>query len=60
MTNITLRAVLISTMLMSAMAFAQDGVQFGASAAAQPTSHASDARCPLDEDNFRCNPSLAK
>ena len=60
MTNMTLRALLITTMLMSATVFAQDSMQFGATGGAQPTSHASDARCPLDEDNFRCNPSVAK
>jgi hypothetical protein len=60
MTNMTLRALLITTMLMSAATFAQDSVQFGTSGASQPTSHASDARCPLDDDNFRCNPSVAK
>jgi hypothetical protein len=60
MTNMTLRALLITTMLMSGAAFAQGSVQLGTSGAAQPTSHASDARCPLDDDNFRCNPSVAK
>ena len=60
MNNLTLRALLLTAMLASATAFAHDNVQFGASGAAQPTSHASDARCPLDEESFRCNPSVAK
>ena len=60
MTNMTLRALLITAILASAPAFAQDSTQSGASTVAQPTSHASDARCPLDEENFRCNPAVAK
>ena len=60
MNNLTLRALFLTAMLASAPAFAHDGTQFGTSGASQPTSHASDARCPLDEDNFRCNPSVAK
>jgi hypothetical protein len=60
MTNLTLRALLITAILASTPVVAQDSVQFGTSGASQPTSHASDARCPLDEENFRCNPSAAK
>ena len=60
MTKMTLRALLIAAILVSAPVFAQDGSEFGASAGAQPTSHASDARCLLDEDNFRCSPAVAK
>jgi hypothetical protein len=60
MTNITLRALLIAAILTSAPVFAQDSTPFDVSVAAQATSHASDARCPLDEENFRCNPSAAK
>ena len=60
MNNLTLRALLLTAMLASASAFAQESIQFGANTGVQPTSHASDARCPLDEDNFRCNPSVAK
>jgi hypothetical protein len=56
MTNITLRALLITAILASTSAFGQDRAQFGASTTAQPTSYASDARCTLDEDNARCNP----
>jgi len=60
MNNMTLRTLLITAVLVSAPVFAQDSLQFGASTGAQPTSHASDARCPLDEDNFRCNPAVTK
>jgi hypothetical protein len=60
MTNMTLRALLITAILVSAPVIAQDSIQFGASAAAQSTSHASDARCLLDEDNVRCSPAVAK
>ena len=60
MNQFTLRALLLTAMLASAPAFAHDSMQSGASSASQPTSHASDARCPLDEESFRCNPSVAK
>lgn len=60
MTKMNLRALLIAAILVSAPVFAQDSTQLGASAAAQPTSYASDGRCPLDEENFRCNPATAR
>ena len=60
MNNLTLRALLLTAMLAAAPAFAHDAMQFGTTGASQPTSHASDARCPLDDENFRCSPSVAK
>ena len=56
MTKMNLRALLIAAILVSAPVFAQDSTQLGASAAAQPTSYASDAALPAGRRELPLQP----